>query len=91
MEWILAVIIVACVYLWKLKGTSAPATRFKKINSDVPTQQKKTDDFAGNSIGAFFFMEEFVDPAPRHAKPDSRQFFDDDYSDCDFIKDEFFD
>lgn len=89
MEWFVAAIIVAIVCSWKLRGKSAPATKFKKIDSDESTRHKKEDDFAGNSVGAFFLMEEFAGPGTESLKPEGQHIFDDDYSDCSFIEEDF--
>ena len=60
MEFLLAMIFVACLYFLIAKRKSAqPPINQQNLQSH---SGENSDDFAGQSIGSVFLMEEFVDP-----------------------------
>ena len=62
MGWVIAIVIAAYIAFrlntYKIDGNGEA----EKMIKNKLVAQKEKDEFAGNSVGAFFLLEELVDP-----------------------------
>ena len=57
---------------------------------DQPASKKEDDDFAGDSVGALFLMEEFIDPGIGEHKSANQGLAQNEQREDDFFEEEFF-
>ncbi len=100
MGWVIFFAVVAYIVFRLFSNRDDGSEKAKNMISIKPAAQREKDEFAGNSIGAFFLLEEVIDPDTRKSKSVTKenledewledQHVEDEWLDDDFIEEEFY-
>jgi hypothetical protein len=93
MIWKMIICLAAVAYIFYriLNGSNDVTTKGKQQAPTRSTAQKGRDDFAGNSIGAYFFLEEFIDPVAKKSKVSDAESVETEWIEEEYLDDCFFD
>ncbi len=90
MGWVIffAVVVYIVFRLYSIRDDDSE--KAEKMISIKPAAQREKDEFASNSIGAFFLLEEVIDPDTGKSKTVTPENVEDECLDDDFIEGEFY-
>jgi uncharacterized membrane protein len=90
MEWVVFVAVVIFIVHRFFWSKNRQRGKSNQNLGDQPAGKKDEDDFAGSSVGAFFLLEEIIDPGVGRHKSVNQGFSQTEQREDEFFEEEFF-
>ena len=90
MEWVVFLAIVIFIVYRLFWSKNRQCDKSNQNVCDQPVGEKETDDFSGGSVGAFFLLEEIIDPGVGGQESTNQGLAQSEQREDDFFEEEFF-